>query len=415
MSMIWKQAGLAASVAAMAMAAAVAAPGCRAQGEAPPPQVAGIARGVGQAQQGPTGSVSGRIVFGDTQAPARFAQVVLIPVQSVQTDSRPGGGFRGFNMGGNGRTDLDGNFTLANVAVGDYYVSGQAPGYISETAILQARAAEGADADALLAGLPTAHVTAGTMATVNVSLSRGATVAGHLQWDDGSPASGVQVSASMVSAGTTATAAFNQAGGRGGFAGGFAGASSGGFTDDRGEFRISGLAPGVYTVRVTLQAPASGGSPTFMQRAQTITLYAPGKVRRADAQTFTLHAGEERDDLQMVLNLRALHTVTGRVGAASGPEPESGSVRLVDTTDSTLSRTASLAADGSFALTYVPAGNYTLSVSGASTTPLSSFGGRRGGSTSSSPGVAFQPFSETLSVTDTDVSGVAVNLTPASQ
>lgn len=385
----------------------------------PAPQVPSAVRLGVPASQGLTGTITGRLVYGDTQQPARFAQVVLVPAQVVQADSQPGGGIRGFaGMGGNGRTDLDGNFTLTNVAAGDYYVAGQSAGYISETSMLQARAADGENAQALLTTLPVAHVTAGGTATVNVSLTRGGTLAGRIQWDDGSPATGVQVSAVLVTVGTSSTAAINQGGGqgggRGGFGGGFAGgAGSGTLADDRGYFRISGLMPGTYYVRATLQAPISGGGTTgFLQRSQAMIFYAPSKVRRADAETVTLHEGEERGDIQLLVDLRSMHTLSGRVGATSGPEPESGSVRLVDATDSTLSRTGAIAPDGTFTLSYVPAGNYTLSISGASSNPSTSFGGRRGQQTST--GVTYQQYTGTLTVTDTDVSGISISLTPNS-
>jgi len=361
---------------------------------------------------GPTGSVSGRAVFGDTQQPARFSSIVLIPVESVQTDPSRPGGFRGFGgMGGNGRTDLDGTFVINNVAVGDYYVAGQSPGYISETAVLQARAADGADMQALLASLPVARVTVGTTATVNLSLTRGGTIAGRIQWEDGSPATGQQVAAMMVTAGTNSVAAINQSGGRTLLIGGAFNAMS----DDRGMFRLTGLAPGTYVVRASLQAPAGGSGPTFFQRTQMLTVYAPGKLRRSDAQSITIHLGEERDDLQWVIDLHALHNVSGRVGATSGPEPQSGSVRLVDTTDGTLNRSAPIGSDGSFTLSYLPPGNYTLTVSGASSNPANgNNAGRRGGQSTTTPGTTYQQYTGSLSVADTDVSGVSINLTPNS-
>lgn len=391
----------------------------RAQGGAPvvsAVQQQGAPR-LGQQDNRPTGQVSGRVILGDTQQPARFAQVVLIPAESVQTDGRPGGGFRGFAAGGNGRTDLEGQFTISGVAAGDYFVGGQVPGYVSETTLLQARAADGADAQALLGSLPVAHVTAAGFATVNLALTRGATIAGRIQWDDGSPASGVQVYAQKVTAGTSATAAVNQAGGRGpNFGGlGFAGGTIS-LTDDRGAFRVSGLAPATYVVRVGVQAPmapAAGAAPSNFTRTQMLFLYAPGKLRRADAQTFTLREGEERGDVQMVLDLHALHTVSGRVSAASGPEPQSGSVRLVDPSDPTLNRIGVIGTDGTFTLMYVPSGSYTMTVSGASSNPAGGFNrGRNNGATSTIQATTFQQYSGSLTVTDTNVSGVAIVLTP---
>jgi hypothetical protein len=108
--------------------------------------------------------------------------------------------------------------------------------------------------------------------------------------------------------------------------------------------------------------------------------------------------------------------VTGHVAAVSGPAVQSGSVRVVDAVDSTLTRTAQVNADGSFTLSYMPEGTYTLTATGSTQASNSNgrFGRGGGGSTSSTSGGTFQAFSESLSVSDTDVSGVAINLAPAS-
>lgn len=350
-----------------------------------------------------TGSVSGRVVCGDTQRAARFAQVMLIPAEEV-TGNENGRETFG-RRGGGARTDLDGNFTATNVAPGDYYVTAMATGYISEGALL---VAAGADIASAMAHLPLVHVAANSPSTVNVTLERGSVIAGRVQWDDGSPAAGVQIG--VLSATSTAP------GGNGirNF-GMFGGGGEGGMTDDRGQFRITGLAPGDYLVRTVMQTPVAGpggfgGPGGFIGRNASIVMYAPGKIRRTDAQTVTVKAGEERNDLTVVLDLNSLHRVTGHVSAASGTIG-SGTVRLTDTTDSTLQRTATIGADGSFLLAYVPAGTYTLSVPFASSA-VAGQGGRNGGGRPSS---SFAPFSETLSVTDGDMTGVDVTLTPASQ
>jgi hypothetical protein len=66
--------------------------------------------------------------------------------------------------------------------------------------------------------------------------------------------------------------------------------------------------------------------------------------------------------------------------------------------------------DGSFVVQWVPAGTYTLAVSNASNMPSPGFG-RRG--QNNTGGTSYAPFQESLTVTDTDVSGVGVTLTPA--
>jgi hypothetical protein len=110
------------------------------------------------------------------------------------------------------------------------------------------------------------------------------------------------------------------------------------------------------------------------------------------------------------LDLSTLHTVSGHVGATDSGNIEAGMVRLTDSQDSSLTRMAMIQPDGSFAVQWVPAGTYTLAVSNASNVAPPAFG-RRGQSSGS--GTSYAPFQESLTVTDTDVSGVGVTLTPA--
>jgi hypothetical protein len=388
---------------------------CAAQDQ-PVPAIGGLQAPQIVAQPGQpataTGTVTGRIICSDTQRPARFADVTLTAVPSG-TDTR-----QRFGPRGGARTDLDGVFTATNVAVGDYYATATATGYISQTGVLQAGLSNNAtaDAQAALARLPVVHVSAGASSTVNLTIERGAVIAGKMTWDDGSPAAGVQVSAVVQ---TPATAAGPQ-GQFAAFVGGFGGGGNfGGGTDDRGQFRLTGLAAGVYLLRATVVAPVAAGAPATFSRTVGITLYAPGKVRKTDATAITLGAGDERDDVQFQLDLRALHKVSGHVNAVSGPTIGSGTVRITDSTDSTLTRTGQIGTDGSYVLNYVPDGTYTLTVPNAGPAPVGGVranggGGRgqmQGGQGGSS--ATYQPFQETLTVSGGDVTGVNVELSPA--
>jgi hypothetical protein len=99
------------------------------------------------------------------------------------------------------------------------------------------------------------------------------------------------------------------------------------------------------------------------------------------------------------------------VSATDSGTIAAGVVRLTDTQDSSLSRMAMIQPDGSFVLQWVPSGNYSLQVSNASNLPSPAFG-RRGQNPMGSV-TMYAPFQESLTVTDSDVSGVGVTLTPA--
>jgi hypothetical protein len=117
--------------------------------------------------------------------------------------------------------------------------------------------------------------------------------------------------------------------------------------------------------------------------------------------------GEERSDVDIVLDMRGLHTVSGHVSAASGGAVvNSGSVQLSDANAPELSLSGSIQANGDFVVPFVPPGSYTMRVSG-STRDAESGGGR------GSVGMSwFQAFTQPMVVGDADVSGVTVSLTP---
>lgn len=345
--------------------------------------------------------VAGRVVCADTQRPARFAEVMLVPASTGTSD---------FDRGrmATGRTDLDGRFSIDNVPPGDYYATAEMTGYINEAPAVRIALSQGGDALNAIASVPRVQVSAGG-ATVQLSLQRGSTIAGTVQWDDGSPAAGVQVAAQSPSTtGAQATVPFG-----GGFGRQIApGFGNGGQTDDRGRFRLSGLLPGSYVVRASVQSPmpaVPGSEQGRFQRLMSLNVYAPNKLRKTDATVITLAAGEERPDVNIVLGLSGMHTVSGQV-SSSAAAVRSGSVQLTDQTDSSLNRRGTIAADGTFLVPYVPPGTYTLRISASSQAPNY---GRGGGPSSTDAATRFQPLQESVTVADSDLSGLNVTVTPA--
>lgn len=379
-------------------------------------QMAGVALGV-PGTQAPevvpsTGTVTGLVMAQDTQRPVRSAEVRL------QRVTPEGGGegqqrFGNFSVTGNIRTDMDGTFTASGVAVGDYYVLAAAVGYVSQGALLRSQVAAGGDPTALLAALPVVRVTADSASNVTVSIQRGGVIAGHVEWEDGSAASGVSMSAVL----TAATPAMTQAM-RGLL--NFQVSQPSAQTDDRGNFRIAGLASGEYTVSATVQnSSQSGGMGRLPGYNSPIRVYVPGVFRKADAKAISVRAGDERTDARLVIDLRGLHTVSGHASSANpGEGVATGGVHLLDPTDSGLQIQSQIEADGSFKLKYVPPGTYMLRITGANSQAptIGNFRGGRGGDRdnggSQPKGVAYQDFSTTITVSDTDVTGVAVSLVP---
>ena len=371
-----------------------------AQGTAPPPQTPAT-----PATPAPTGTVTGTVILGDTQHPARFAQVMLERIPSATDDMpRPTGFSIGISNAGV-RTGLDGTFTTT-IAPGDYYVTATVPGYVSEHAILQAALSAGATATDLAAQVPTVHVTAQGYSSAVVTLQRGAALSGRIQWEDGSPVVGVSVTVTPVQPQQPVPPPLNAIRMFG---------NPQPLTDDRGAFRDSGLVSGDYFVEAIIYAGNLAGNQAG-GIAPPIRIYAPGVFRKADAKPIRLHPGDDLDDLRMVIDLRSLHTVSGHVSSTTASQNiVSGRATLVDSSDQGLQPTAMIDARGDFSIPFVPSGTYTLTVQGSTQPSPNGYLVRsrsRSSNSGSSDGV-FAPSTQTLVVGDTDITGLAINLTPA--
>jgi hypothetical protein len=377
--------------------------------------VGGVSGMPGVAAQAPavepsTGTVTGVVIAGDTQRPVRLAQVQLQRV-TPEDGGQGGGRFGNYGGAGNVRTDVDGTFTAKGVPVGDYYALVSAAGYVSQGALLRAQVAAGADPGALLAALPVVRVTADSSSNVTVTIQRGGVIAGHVEWEDGSSASGVSVIALSTIPVTGATSTALQR---------FPNLGPGPQmqTDDRGNFRLTGLASGEYVVMATMQIASQTGTVGRPQGFSMLRVYAPGASRKADAKPISVRAGDERTDARIVIDFRGRHTVSGQANSSNpGETVASGNIQLIDGSDSTLNVFGQVDADGSFKLRYVPPGTYTLRITGANSQAPAMFrGGGRGGDRDNGgtqpKGVAYQDFATTITLSDTDITGVAVSLVP---
>jgi hypothetical protein len=330
------------------------------------------------------GTVAGTITYGDTQRPARFAQVMLLPVpadkaatapteKDFRNDSAAAMAFVRKTMSSmtmlQTQTGLDGSYSLADVAPGDYYLAPSAPGYVSPISAAVAAAPAGTPSAKAMTGLPVIHVDANRTVRGNAALERGAAIAGNLTFDDGAPAAGVMVMVDLAAESPVSEDS----------AAVMFGTMNGGLhmatADDRGHFRIAGIAAGEYLVKATLHM-RNGFSMRNgvmdmgnIRAASALVFYAPGTLHKTDATRLKLRSGEERGDLDFKVNLSGMHTVSGRVGSAIDHHAlNSGVVTLTDVADKGFTRSASLDATGAYSVTFVPPGSYTLEVSGAADT-----------------------------------------------
>ncbi len=306
-----------------------------------------VSHAVARAQSG-TGSLIGQVFCSDTQKPARFATVSLVP-DVTEPDSSGSQSRRGFGSSMS-TTAADGTFLMKDVQSGVYDVQVTLPGYIQPIRQLNIYGdAAPAMRQTFLGMITRVSIQAGQVSSTNVTAYRGADLLGAIIYDDGTPAAGITVSAmialapSGASADSSSTAANTT----------FRSIGSNAQTDDRGRYHLAGLADGTYTIQAV---PRSGGLfPVFLGNT----------IDRGRASLVTIKAGEERPGLDMMMNLTDLHHVRGvMVTSSSHPLPNASvSLALSDNAGSQLS--AITAADGSFSFAAVPDGKYSVSAGGA--------------------------------------------------
>jgi hypothetical protein len=288
-------------------------------------------------------------------------------------------------------------------------------GYVQPHELLQAAYDAGEDLTKGVSGVPMVHVSAEHSVNAEISVTRGAAIEGRVLWDDGSGVNQAEVAVEPK------TGEHKQLPPQ--FTMFWMDGRSVADTDDRGHYRISGLAPGEYTVRAMLQTNRR----MTMQRGRfdqnatvgvgPLMVYAPGGFRKMDAKPVTLTAGEERTDEDITYNLAATHTVTGRVTSVEDHHGlNHGVVTLTDTSEKTFVRTSGLDGDGNFSVTFVPSGSYTLTVRNAADTVPEEPG------KSAEQGImalntlktvrTYQKTEQPVMVADSDLSGQNVELKP---
>lgn len=265
------------------------------------------------------GLIEGRVVNAVTGEGIRKA--------SVQLNWNGGGGV-------SLKTDAEGKFRAEQMAPGQYYSSVTAAGYVSQgfDGTNQVRLAPG-----------------GSNRAVLIKLAPHAVVSGRVLDEDGDPVpqTTVVVESRRRRAGQPNSAVH-------------------GSTDDRGEFRIAGLAAGKYVISANKQTPQmqqNAPSPSLMAIAQEIpvTTYFPSALDVATATVITLTPGAEHRSAEIRLRKSTSVTVSGRVDY---PREEGAqthiSVQLNPVNRGGAGHYATAQADGRFQIANVTPGDYVL-------------------------------------------------------
>jgi hypothetical protein len=321
-----------------AIARQSASPGAVVAPPQPPAPQRTPARGArpGEELQKGTSVVRGFVLSAETGAPLRRALV------NVRSSDGRGGGMA--------TTDAQGQFEIKELPAGRYNISALKAGFVT-TSYGQRRPEQ--------PGTPL-ELRDGQLADkIIVSLPRGGVISGKVLDEFGDPIAGAQVNALRFR--------FMNNGRR-------LAPSGNGQTDDLGNYRIYGLAPGEYYVSAGLRMqgmlgmnmgpPGTGGFSNVEGYAPT---YFPGTPNAGEAQRIVVRTGRDATDISFALTPTRLVTVSGRAISSSGepyvqafimamPADRFGATMGMGTLNG-MTRP-----DGSFQLTGVAPGTYNLSL-----------------------------------------------------
>jgi hypothetical protein len=286
----------------------------------------------GEDPQKGTSVLRGYVTAADTGNPIRRAV--------VRAMSQEG---RGSGMT---QTDADGRFEIKELLGGRYTLTVTKAGYVSMSYGQRRPEQQGT----------VLEIIDGTVVDkIAFSLPRGGVITGTVLDEFGDPVAGAQVSALR----------FRYLNGARRLA-----PSGGGMTDDRGIFRVYGLAPGDYFVsaavrdqQMMMMGPNSVVSNAVEGYAPT---YYPGTPNPAEATRITVRAAQETSNISMALIASRLSSVSGRAVTSANAPVVQGMVMLMPADRMTMGpmamSNAMTRADGTFQLLGVAPGTYNLSL-----------------------------------------------------
>ena len=303
----------------------------------------------------PTGTVTGTIYASDTNAPIRFGQLTLVPINGL-------GKFSPELISG---IDLEGRFVFRRVPEGKYYVSANVAGYLnplSGTTVFHLDSMSLDEKKELKKRLNEVDVNADGATNLAIRLDRAGEIDGAVLFDDGSPASGLslKIAADSRERGRRAKDAEHDS--YWSYLNAYSPA-----TDDRGQFRIIGLMPGSYLLNAslgTLQAEHQG---EYLLAGEQdgdafgrLAVFYGNAFRSKDAKVIHVREGEIVTGVDITIPLSKLNKVSGSVALRSNGQPPPAALVRVLYADTMEEARGIFAVDGAFQIAYLPEGSYVF-------------------------------------------------------
>jgi protocatechuate 3,4-dioxygenase beta subunit len=275
-------------------------------------------------------SLHGTVVDSKTGQPIKGAEITLRGGWTTGPGSRTSGS--GASEPTSATSDSDGHFSLDGLAPGRYRVIASRNGYLGNNA----RSSAGSRATMV-------NLSVGQQSDITLRLTPSAVIAGRVTTEGDEPAPNVFVQAMKYNYMNDKRQLTD------------VGSAT---TNDRGEYRIWGLAPGKYYVRAThprAQAARAGGQ-VF------VPMFYPNVTDPSRTQPIDLHPGDEVTGIDLGLVAQRSVRVSGRVVNSNGQPDKGAQVTLVAGTGSMSFSVgqASTDAKGIFEIRGVPPGSYTV-------------------------------------------------------
>jgi hypothetical protein len=274
-----------------------------------------------------TARIRGRVVAADNGSPLRRAQVRL-----------SGAGLQDPRIAA---TDEQGRYELKDLPAGRFTLSATKSGYLT-LSYGQRRPLE--------AARPLEVVDAAVLEKIDFTLPKGSVIVAHITDEFGEPVSGATVQAQQ----------YRFSGGQRRLTSVGTGNPFADTTNDLGEIRLFGLAPGEYYVTASMRSVmALGIGDSVLSYAPT---YYPGTPSATEAQQVTLNFGQELSVTFPLVAARAAR-ISGVVRNSDGAPATRPSVSLTQVIGTGFtSRGLPAQPDGSFSVSNVLPGKYSIDV-----------------------------------------------------